>query len=41
VQSSGEVQGAVLKALRRIHAMLEPEQRSRFAYLLRTGALSM
>jgi Spy/CpxP family protein refolding chaperone len=41
VQSSSEVQGAVLNALRRIHALLRPEQRSRFAYLLRTGALSI
>ena len=41
VQSSSEVQGAVLKALRRIHALLRPEQRSRFAYLLRTGALTI
>ena len=41
VQSSTDVQGAVLKALRKIHALLRPEQRSRFAYLLRTGALSL
>lgn len=41
VQSSSEVQGAVLKALRQIHALLRPEQRSRFAYLLRTGALTI
>jgi Spy/CpxP family protein refolding chaperone len=41
VQSSNDVQGAVLKALRKIHALLKPEQRSRFAYLLRTGALSI
>jgi len=41
VQSSSDVQGAVLKALRKIHALLKPEQRSRFAYLLRTGALSI
>jgi Spy/CpxP family protein refolding chaperone len=41
VQSSTDVQSAVLKALRRIHALLRSEQRSRFAYLLRTGALSI
>ena len=32
---------AVVKAIGRIHAMLTPEQRSRFAYLIRTGALSI
>jgi len=41
VQSSTDVQKAVLEALRRIHTLLRPEQRSRFAYLLRTGALSI
>ena len=41
VQSSSAVQGAVLTALRKIHALLRPEQRSRFAYLLRTGALTI
>jgi len=41
VQSSTEVQGAVLKALRKIHVLLRPEQRSRFAYLLRTGAITI
>ena len=40
-QSAAEVQVAVLKALRRIHGLLRPEQRSRFAYLLRTGALTI
>jgi Spy/CpxP family protein refolding chaperone len=40
-QSTGEVQAAVLRALKRIHTLLHPEQRSRFAYLLRTGALSL
>lgn len=39
--SAGEVQAAVSKALRRIHALLRPEQRSRFAYLLRTGAITI
>ena len=38
---AGDVQAAVSRALKRIHALLKPEQRSRFAYLLRTGALSI
>jgi hypothetical protein len=33
--------GGGAKALRQIHALLGPEQRSRFAYLLRTGALTI
>lgn len=40
-KSSERVQAAVAKALGRIHALLEPEQRARFAYLLRTGALGI
>jgi Spy/CpxP family protein refolding chaperone len=39
--SAGEVQTAVSRALRRIHGLLRPEQRSRFAYLLRTGAITI
>jgi hypothetical protein len=30
---------AVLKALQQIHAVLNPDQRTRLAYLIRTGAL--
>jgi Spy/CpxP family protein refolding chaperone len=41
VKSDELVQGAVVRALGRIHALLEPEQRSKLAYLLRTGALSI
>jgi Spy/CpxP family protein refolding chaperone len=41
VQSTERVQAAVARALGRIHALLRPEQRSKLAYLLRTGALSM
>jgi Spy/CpxP family protein refolding chaperone len=41
VQSTERVQGAVTRALGRIHALLRPEQRAKLAYLLRTGALSM
>jgi Spy/CpxP family protein refolding chaperone len=41
VKSTERVQAAVAHALRRIHALLRPEQRAKLAYLLRTGALSM
>lgn len=41
VQATERLQDAVAKALGRIHATLDDEQRRRFAYLLRTGALSV
>jgi len=41
VKSTERVQGAVVAALRRIHGLLKPEQRTKLAYLLRTGALSI
>lgn len=41
VKSDELVQAAVVRALGRIHALLGPEQRSKLAYLLRTGALSI
>ena len=41
VKSTERVQTADAKALGRIHALLEPEQRLRLAYLLRTGALGI
>jgi Spy/CpxP family protein refolding chaperone len=41
VRSAERVQSAVARALGRIHALLRPEQRAKFAYLLRTGALVM
>jgi Spy/CpxP family protein refolding chaperone len=41
VKSAERLRDAVVKAIGRIHAMLTPEQRSRFAYLIRTGALSI
>jgi Spy/CpxP family protein refolding chaperone len=41
VKSADRVQAAVARALGRIHALLEPEQRAKLAYLLRTGALSI
>jgi Spy/CpxP family protein refolding chaperone len=40
-KSNERVQGAVAHALGRIHALLQPEQRAKLAYLLRTGALSI
>jgi len=41
VQSAERLRGAVVNALRRIHALLTPEQRTRLAYLIRTGALTL
>ena len=39
VKSAERVRDAVLKALREIHAVLNPQQRTQLAYLIRTGAL--
>ena len=41
VESTQRLQAQVAKAAARIHALLDPEQRAKFAYLLRTGTLSM
>jgi Spy/CpxP family protein refolding chaperone len=41
VKSAERLRGAVVKALGRIHAILDAEQRAKLAYLLRTGALSI
>jgi Spy/CpxP family protein refolding chaperone len=41
VKSAERVQNAVGQAIGRIHALLQPEQRAKLAYLLRTGALSI
>ena len=41
VKSDERVQAAVAKALGRIHAILQPPQRAKLAYLLRTGGLSI
>jgi Spy/CpxP family protein refolding chaperone len=41
VTSAEHLRDAVLKALSRIHALLEPEQRERLAYLIRTGILQI
>ena len=40
-QSADRVGDAVVKALGRIHALLTPEQRERFAYLIRTGTVRL
>jgi Spy/CpxP family protein refolding chaperone len=39
VQSAQRLRDAVLKALQQMHAILNPEQRQRLAYLIRTGTL--
>src|SRR5262245_26438260 len=39
VKSAERLRDAVLKALQQIHAVLNPEQRARLAYLIRTGTL--
>jgi Spy/CpxP family protein refolding chaperone len=41
VKSAERLRDALVKALGRIHALLKPEQRARFAYLIRTGALTL
>jgi Spy/CpxP family protein refolding chaperone len=40
-ESADRVQRKVVESLGRIHEHLNPEQRSRLAYLLRTGTLVM
>jgi Spy/CpxP family protein refolding chaperone len=41
-QSSAErTRNAIAAALPKIHALLKPEQRERFAYLIRTGTVSL
>jgi Spy/CpxP family protein refolding chaperone len=40
-QSAERLQQKVVDSLARMHALLEPEQRERLAYLLRTGTLMM
>ncbi len=39
VRSAERLRDAVVKALGRIHAVLDPEQRKQFAFLIRTGAV--
>ena len=41
VKSAQALKDAVVKALGRIHALLEPGQREKLAYLIRTGTLSI
>jgi Spy/CpxP family protein refolding chaperone len=41
VKSAERLKVAVVTALGKIHALLKPEQRSKLAYLIRTGALSI
>ncbi|MCA9590630.1 MAG: periplasmic heavy metal sensor [Myxococcales bacterium] len=41
VESAAKLRDAVLTALRRIHATLEPDQRRRLAHLVRTGVISI
>lgn len=41
VKVAEQLRDAVIRALGRIHAVLDPEQRERLAYLIRTGALSI
>ena len=40
VQSAVKLREALVRALADIHALLRPEQRERFAYLVRTGVLT-
>jgi Spy/CpxP family protein refolding chaperone len=39
LQSAERLRGAVVTALGRLHRLLEPQQRERLAYLIRTGTL--
>ena len=41
VKSAERLKDAVTTALSRIHAVLRADQRARFAYLIRTGAISL
>ena len=41
VASAAKLRDAVVRALQQIHAMLDPEQRARLAYLIRTGTLAV
>ena len=41
VGSAERLRDAVVRALGRLHAVLDPEQRERLAYLIRTGTLTL
>jgi len=40
-ESAEKLSQAVASALQKIHALLDPEQRKQFAYLIRTGAIGI
>lgn len=41
LDSADRLRGAVVEALGRLHGLLDPEQRKRLAYLIRTGTLTL
>jgi Spy/CpxP family protein refolding chaperone len=41
VKTAERLRDAVVRAIGKIHALLQPEQRTRFAYLIRTGVLTI
>lgn len=41
VASASRLRDTLIRALGQIHAILNPEQRQRFAYLIRTGVLTV
>jgi Spy/CpxP family protein refolding chaperone len=41
VKSAEQIRAAVRKALEQFHRLLNPEQRQRLAYLIRTGTISL
>ena len=41
VKSAERVSGALVDALARLHALLDPDQRERLAYLVRTGVVQL
>lgn len=41
LESANRLRGAVLSALGRLHKLLDPQQRARLAYLIRTRTLSI
>jgi hypothetical protein len=41
VKSAQQVSSALVAALARLHALLDPDQRERLAYLVRTGVVQL
>jgi Spy/CpxP family protein refolding chaperone len=41
VKTAERLREAVVRAIGKIHGLLQPDQRERFAYLIRTGVLSI